>query len=80
MKTKTFDSFFGTKEVSRKEFIEQWLKTTHQYTQMFYGADKGGTLMDFQFVLQELAGKAWDKHESWADKAEAELHENPLCK
>ena len=80
MKTKTFDGFFGPKEVSRKEFIDQWLKTTHQYTQMFFSADEGTKLMAFQGELIEVAGKAWDNHESWADKAEAKLHENPLCK
>ena len=60
METKTFDSFFGTKEVTRDAFIRQWLGTTHQYSQLFYGNSKA--LIDFQFELGELAGKAWDKH------------------
>jgi hypothetical protein len=63
MKTKTFDSFFGTKEVSRKEFADEWLATTAQYASLFYPADKGGELLKFQELVQELASKAWDNHE-----------------
>jgi hypothetical protein len=62
MKTKTFDSFFGTKEVTKDAFIRQWLGTTHQYSQLFYGAENGRALLDFQLELEELAAKAWDNH------------------
>ena len=62
MKTKTFDSFFGTKEVTKDAFIRQWLDTTHQYSQLFYGAENGKALIDFQLELEELAAKAWDNH------------------
>jgi hypothetical protein len=62
MKTKTFDSFFGTKEVTKDEFIREWLGTTHQYSQLFYGAENGKALIDFQLELEELAAKAWDNH------------------
>jgi hypothetical protein len=61
MKTKTFDSFFGTKEVTRDAFIRQWLDTTYQYSQLFYDSN-GDDLFKFQAVLGELAGKAWDNH------------------
>ena len=63
MKTKSFDSFFGVKQVSREDFIKQWVETTKQYTSLFYSNGDGDKLLDFQFKLQELAGKAWDKHD-----------------
>lgn len=74
MKTKTFDGFFGPKEVSRKEFINQWIGTTGQYASLFYPEEMGEELLKFQQALEKVAGKAWDKHESWSDKAEAAQH------
>ncbi len=61
-KTKTFDGFFGPKEVSRKEFIDKWIGTTGQYASLFYPAEMGEELLKFQQALQDVAGKAWDNH------------------
>lgn len=63
MNTKTFDGFFGPKQVTKDEFIKQWLDTTHQYSSLFYRLGKGDELISFQCDLEDAAAKAWDDHE-----------------
>jgi hypothetical protein len=60
---KSFSNGWGSKELSREEYIEYWLETTYHYTTLFYKADRGAELFDFRCALEEIAGKYWDEHE-----------------
>lgn len=77
---KSFSNGWGSKELSRKEFIEHWLESTGQFAFLFYPANRGDELLKFQEAIDELAGKYWDNHEpDWVDKAEEYRQAHPLC-
>jgi hypothetical protein len=61
MKTKPFESFFGTKEVTKDDYVRRWLESTHQYASLFYGINQGQDLIEFQSALIKAAETAWDK-------------------
>lgn len=62
-KVKSFDSWFGKPQyLTRQEFIDRWVSTTHQMAYMFGKYDMSADLLDFQLKLTDIAGKEWDKH------------------
>lgn len=69
-KTKTFSNGWGSKDLTRDEYIKHWLEATHQFTTIFYGIDEGITLISFQGDLVEAAGKYWDNYKPMLVKVE----------
>jgi hypothetical protein len=61
-KTKTFEAWNGDVELTRQQYIDRWVSTTHQLAYMFGKYDMSADLLEFQFKLTEVAGKEWDKH------------------
>jgi len=61
METKTFDGFFKPVKLTKQQFIDRWVETTNQMTNMIYEADKMDALRDFQHKLYEVSGMAWDR-------------------
>ena len=59
---KTFSNGFSSMDLTRDEYINHWLESTHHYTTMFFCVDEGTKLMNFQGELMEVAGKYWDNH------------------
>ena len=72
---KTFSNGFGSMDLTRAEYIEHWLQSTHHYVTLFYGnsTEDAGKLIDFQCALEEVAGKYWDKHKSTKDVNEVSM-------
>jgi hypothetical protein len=59
--TKTFKAWFGDKEVTREEFVREWVETTYQYGHLFLAnSDAPEKLVAFQNTIAELAGMEWD--------------------
>ena len=54
----------GEVELTRDEYIKEWLETTHQYSYMFYKNARPQALLTFQLMLSDLAGKEWDSKEA----------------
>jgi hypothetical protein len=61
METKTFDGFFKPVKLTKQQFIDRWVETTHQMTNMFFEADQMDALRDFQHQIYVVAGMAWDR-------------------
>jgi hypothetical protein len=60
---KSFSNGWGSKELSKEEYVEHWLELTGQFAYLFYPANRGDELLKFQGAIDELASKAWDDHE-----------------
>ena len=59
--TKTVKAWHGETEVTREEFVKQWVETTYQYGKLFLAhTDEPNKLIDFQKTIADLAGKEWD--------------------
>ncbi len=58
--TKTVQSFFGPKEITREEFIKQW---KDQFTQFFQLSDTVEEFKEFKGVqhnIERMAARKWD--------------------
>jgi len=60
MKTKSFSVWYGEESLTREQFIQEWLESTHKYVSMFSNNDMAAELIDFQTKVVEFAGKQWD--------------------
>lgn len=59
--TKTFKNSFGRDvQLTRDEYINQWVETTHQYAYIIGSEGSLDKLNEFQNELIRLAGKKWD--------------------
>lgn len=64
MKTKTFTSWIGDKELTRDEYIKVWLDSTIQVGALFDGKMGDATSQQyfaFRDLVSDLAGKKWDQ-------------------
>jgi hypothetical protein len=60
METKTLRTWFGDKQVTRDEFIKEWLEETMKFSALF-GADPTlSAYLEFRDAVAEQAGKKWD--------------------
>jgi hypothetical protein len=59
--TKTFTAWTGDRELTREEYIQEWLDATIQFGTLFGGDDLVGKYLDFRGAIIEVAGKKWDK-------------------
>jgi hypothetical protein len=60
---KTFSNGFGSMDLTRDEYIDHWLSSTHQYATMFYRTNEAEDLIKFQGKVVDVAGKFWDEQE-----------------
>lgn len=64
--TKTFSSWIGDKDLTRDEYIREFLDTTIQVGALFDGKMGDATVQKyfaFRDLVSELAGQKWDKAE-----------------
>ena len=61
--TKTFASWIGDKELTRNEYIKEWLDSTVQVGALFGATHSVGKYFEFRDLVAELAGQQWDKAE-----------------
>jgi len=59
--TKTFTTWNGTKELTREQYIAEWLDPTTQFGTLFGGNALVGKYLEFRGAVAELAGIKWDK-------------------
>jgi hypothetical protein len=52
---------WGSKEVTRNEFQQQWLDYSGRMWMLFDDGEYGKYL-DMQYMIEELAGKTWDRY------------------
>ena len=61
--TKTFKAWNGDRELTREQYVQEWLDATIQFGTLF----DGGTMKEFNKYLElrdaiaEKAGNKWDK-------------------
>jgi len=61
--TKTFKAWNGDRELTREQYIAEWLDTTTQLGALFGGDTLGAIAkyLDFRDAVAEQAGIKWDK-------------------
>ena len=59
--TKTFTAWHGDRQLTRNEYITEWLDTTIQFGTLFGADPLVGKYLDFRGAVAELAGAKWDK-------------------
>ena len=60
-KKKMVTNGWGSIEVTRNEFQQQWLDHSGRMWMLFDDGEYGKYL-DMQYMIEELAGKAWDRY------------------
>ncbi len=58
--TKEVDSFFGTKQVTRAEFVERWRKEVYQFYNLAVTTPHFKALDALLVDISEMAGAKWD--------------------
>lgn len=61
--TKTFTSWIGDKELTRDEYIKEWLDSTIQVGALFGGKHSVAKYFEFRDLVAEVAGQQWDRAE-----------------
>lgn len=59
--TKTFTAWNGDRQLTRDEYIKEWLEVTIQFGTLFGGDPLVGKYLDFRDAVAERAGDKWDK-------------------
>lgn len=59
--TKTVESFFGPKQVTREEFVKQWRSEFNQYMYLASSTDELNELAQMQSRIAAMAGTTWDR-------------------
>jgi len=58
--TKTVYDYFGPKQITRAEFIKQWVDHFQQFYHLGENVDQLNQLAAMQTRITELAGRKWD--------------------
>lgn len=61
--TKTFSSWIGDKDLTRDEYIQEWLDSTIQVGALFGGLHSVSKYFEFRDIVAEHAGIKWDQAE-----------------
>ena len=64
MTTKTFTSWNGDRELTREQYVQEWIDQTIQVGALFDGKMGDSTVQQyfaFRDLVSDLAGKKWDQ-------------------
>jgi hypothetical protein len=61
--TKTFKAWNGDRELTREQYIQEWLDATIQFGALFDGKDmqEFNKFFELRNAIEQQAGNKWDK-------------------